>query len=301
MSLALALTLSAPLALGPPSPAQGSSVEVRFKFSNVCAPENLSKTVFIEATSTEPVLCSGFDLVVTWDDSKLDFISGAAASSDWNLVGFPFFNGAGEINNDTKDGDHMFSVRNESNPVLIDGKYTIAALSFLSNNTGDIAIDQSVGVLSTVAYGNTPSVTLNTLAGPPMEFKAAPNSPALETIRLGTPPNANALRSSLTTGPVTGSIWDPYIDHTEFAPNSVLDLLVASTISANDPGPGFTLLIGLINLGYFIAPAPGEPFQIPVSGDCSLIGAQVYTQGASLLPNGEIVGCNALDITLGNS
>ena len=301
MSLALALTLSAPLSLTTPVPALGADVEVRFKFSNVCAPENLTKTIFIEASTIEPVLCSGFDLVVTWDDTKLDFFSGAAATSDWNQVGFFLFNGPGEINNDTQDGAHMFSVRNQDTPVLIDGKYIIAALSFASDTTADIAIDQSVDVLSTVAYGDTSSVVLSTTPGPPMEFKAAANSPAVESIRLGTPPNPNALRIGQSSGPVTGNIWDPFIDHTLFAPDSVLDLLVASTVSANDPGPGFTFLTGVFNLGYFLAPAPGERFQIPIGGDCSLIGAQVYTQGASVLPSGEIVGCNAIDITLGNS
>ncbi len=49
-----------------------------------------------------------------------------------------------------------------------------------------------------------------------------------ETVRLGVPPNPNAFRPARTSPPRVGQVWDPWVDHTSFAPDSVLDFLALS-------------------------------------------------------------------------
>ena len=48
---------------------------------------------------------------------------------------------------------------------------------------------------------------------------------SLEIVRPGIPPNPSALRPGVTSGPVVGGTWDPYIDHSVFMPGAIIDVL----------------------------------------------------------------------------
>ncbi|MFT5289260.1 MAG: hypothetical protein ACI82F_001321 [Planctomycetota bacterium] len=127
---------------------------------------------------------------------------------------------------------------------------------------------------------------------------------ATETSRVGSPPNPLAFLPGVTTGPLVGETWDPVIDHTTFATGAFQDF-IAVTLQ----GPvNFTTAFGtLLILPPFegaieINNASGTPFAISIPDDCLLLGLNVWTQGASLIPGpgAGVELANALDLTLGN-
>jgi hypothetical protein len=123
---------------------------------------------------------------------------------------------------------------------------------------------------------------------------------SLEVKRLGSPPNPDALLPGLTSGPVTGAVWDPVIDHTTFFPTAVLDILGVTLHPLNLPIPPFGTL--LCNPAVVLASptvAAGVPFHVPVPADCQLIGVPFCGQGASLDSLGKVLLTNALDATIG--
>ncbi len=124
---------------------------------------------------------------------------------------------------------------------------------------------------------------------------------AREAVRLGSPPNPQALMPGLTSRPVLGATWDPIIDHTLFAPSSILDSLVVSFGGpANLPGPQGTILIASPYVLPFFSTTPGTPFSIPVSGRCGFLGLNLSVQGLSVLPGGGGHALtNALDVVIG--
>ena len=124
--------------------------------------------------------------------------------------------------------------------------------------------------------------------------------PPSEAVRLGSPPNPNALLPGLTNRPVLASVWDPIIDHTTFMPGAVLDYL---GITAN-PLNLHVNLIGtlLCDPALTVATAwgaPGNTFKVPIPGDCVFAGVSVCTQGASIDLWGSLRLPNARDITIG--
>jgi hypothetical protein len=122
---------------------------------------------------------------------------------------------------------------------------------------------------------------------------------AQETVRLGTPPNPEALLPGQTSGPVLGQTWDPRIDHTAFVPDAVLDLLLIAETPLNLPVPGAgTLLCSPSEFPIEFA-APGASFAIPVPDDYALVGAQLTSQGLSLDAADQLHGTNALDLVVG--
>ena len=123
---------------------------------------------------------------------------------------------------------------------------------------------------------------------------------AVETIRLGSPPNQSAFLPGLSSGPVVGATWDPWVDHAAFAPTAVLDLVGVAAQPANVPLPGLgTLLLDVSGpLPLFAVPS-GSSFAIPIPLKCSLVGAQLTAQAASLDGLGGAALTNALDITIG--
>ncbi|MEM7310152.1 MAG: hypothetical protein AAF682_25980 [Planctomycetota bacterium] len=122
---------------------------------------------------------------------------------------------------------------------------------------------------------------------------------ASELIRLGDPPNPNALTPGLTAGPVLGSVWDPSIDHTTFAPDALLDFLGVSPQTDNAPTPFGTVLCGLPSAELTFTSPAGEPFGVPIPVDCNLSGLVLCAQGGALGEGGELSLTNALDVTLG--
>jgi hypothetical protein len=122
---------------------------------------------------------------------------------------------------------------------------------------------------------------------------------AMETVRLGTPPNPEALLPGQTSGPVLGQTWDPRVDHAAFVPDAVLDLLLIAETPLNLPVPGAgTLLCSPAEFPIEFA-APGANFALPVPDDYGLVGAQLTSQGLSLDAAGQLHGTNALDLVVG--
>lgn len=123
--------------------------------------------------------------------------------------------------------------------------------------------------------------------------------PAAEVVRLGVPPNPDALKPGLTIGPVLGSTWDPVIDHTTFLPTSIFDFLGIAAAPTNVSLPPLgTLLCAPPFLMTQGAP-PGTPFAVQVPTDCAFAGVSLCTQGASITASSIVKLTNALDITLG--
>lgn len=170
-------------------------------------------------------------------------------------------------------------------PVLIaDGYY--------NGTTADdhfFGIDYAGGVGSiTIACGGSQEVDH-------LQF-SCPQGQATETVRLGTPPNPDALRPGLTSGPVLRRSWDPWVDHTTFHPTASVDMLAVSSAPFEYASIWGTLLIDVTrNLVIEVSPA-GTPFSVRIPDTYSYVGLQVYAQAVSLPPY-EMT--NALDLVLG--
>jgi hypothetical protein len=121
-----------------------------------------------------------------------------------------------------------------------------------------------------------------------------------ETVRPGNPPNPIALMPGVTSGPVPGATWDPYIDHTSFMPAAAVDLLVVGNAGADLPtGYGTILLDPFSFLLFFAAASPGTPFQVPIPPDPALTGLALSSQGVSIDAASTVLVTNALDIVIG--
>ena len=126
--------------------------------------------------------------------------------------------------------------------------------------------------------------------------------PSAEVVRLGTPPNPNALLPGQTSGPVLGAVWDPIIEHANFASGAVLDFLGLSTDPPiNTPLSIGTLLIAPPADGLVVFTTPGQSFAVPIPSNVSFVGLALSTQGGSLTPGAALELTNALDILLGTS
>ena len=127
-------------------------------------------------------------------------------------------------------------------------------------------------------------------------------TPSMEVSRPGTPPNPDALLPGQTSGPITGSTWDPVIDHTVFATTAVTDFLIVTQPSSppvNIATGSGTLLCDPGLTVTFATEGPGSAFAIPVPSDSSLVGIALCSQGASREPPGIFSLTNALDLTIG--
>jgi len=122
-----------------------------------------------------------------------------------------------------------------------------------------------------------------------------------ETVRLGNPPNPNALLPGQTSGPVAAAVWDPVVDHGSFVPGAVVDYLILSLSSVEIPlGPKGTLLCGAPFFLVIPNLQPGNPYAIPVPNDGSLLGIGFCAQAASSAGGAQFRLTNALDCTIGN-
>ena len=125
-----------------------------------------------------------------------------------------------------------------------------------------------------------------------------PSLAASEVVRLGTPPNPNALLPGITTGPVIGATWDPVIDHTTFMPGAILDFIAVSSTPTNIPSVFGTILCG-VSPFLVVTGSTGAPFALPIPNDCIIVGLVLCAQGGSIDGVLTIALTNALDITIG--
>ena len=133
-----------------------------------------------------------------------------------------------------------------------------------------------------------------------LRFVVGGSVPAVETVRLGVPPNPQALLPGVSSGPVIGKTWDPVIDHATFMPGSVLDVLILTPAGTNVSLPPIgTLLCDLSLPTLAITQAPGVVLALPLPLDSALLGVALCSQGLS----GDASNLrltNALDITIGS-
>ena len=122
-----------------------------------------------------------------------------------------------------------------------------------------------------------------------------------QTVRLGSPPNPDALVPA-PTGPTVGVPWSPWIDHGTFAPDALVDVLIVSERAANLTTPWGTLLCATAGPppALRFPNPPGTAFAIPVPDDCGLVGLELCTQVATISKDATIVLTNALDVRVGN-
>ena len=125
---------------------------------------------------------------------------------------------------------------------------------------------------------------------------------SIEQVRLGTPPNPDALRPGATSGPVVDATWDPVIDHSEFLPTAKLDFLFVSAAPTNiDLGaPLGTFLCDALTAPpiKLLSGAAGTPFQVGIPDNCLFIGLSLCAQGASTDGISTQL-TNALDVVIG--
>lgn len=116
-------------------------------------------------------------------------------------------------------------------------------------------------------------------------------------VRPGFPANPCALVPFATSAPITGAVWDPYVDHASFVPTALLDVLLASPSPANVLSPigGGTLLCDPVG-AVLLDGVPGAPFAVGIAAQPGLVGAELSLQAASLDAAGSFWLTNALDV-----
>ena len=146
------------------------------------------------------------------------------------------------------------------------------------------AIVLGLAVVAVVQSPNTPT---------------APQGRAVESVRLGTPPNPEALRVGLTGAPVLGRPWQPFVDHSTFMPDANFDFLVLSKDPANRMLPGIGTLLVDPDRPFVVRVVPaGEPFLLRVPLNASTIGKTYTVQAASTDGIGPQL-TNAIDVIVG--
>lgn len=127
-------------------------------------------------------------------------------------------------------------------------------------------------------------------------------SPAVlgtEFVRLGTPPNPDALQLSLTGPPVVGEIWDPFIDHGTFVPDSTLDIYLFSEFPANVPSGPMGTVLGTPAFHWEFR-LPPDTLHITIPSTCALVERRITVWAGSLDTGGDWHLTNALDISIGS-
>ena len=125
--------------------------------------------------------------------------------------------------------------------------------------------------------------------------------PAQENVRLGNPPNPNALLPGQTSSPLAGEVWDPVVDHTSFEPGASADyLLISFAPTELSLGSIGTLLCSAPAPLVASAPSPGTPFAVPIPNTARVLGKTFCAQAASVSPGLRIRLTNALDCVIGN-
>ncbi len=179
-----------------------------------------------------------------------------------------------------------------------DAFYSTASQALASSTSLDFVLPTAASIGLSV----TDAFLLDNLGGLTLQLtRLSDPVAASEVVRLGTPPNPNAFLPGVTSAPVIGQVWDPIIDHTSFAPSSLIDFI---GIDVNGP-INTTLTIGTLLCQlpppkqiYFTM--PGTSFQVPIPNDCSLAGQTYCSQAGSLSSGPQLELTNAIDFVIGN-
>ncbi|MEM7307853.1 MAG: hypothetical protein AAF682_14335 [Planctomycetota bacterium] len=158
-----------------------------------------------------------------------------------------------------------------------------------AGSTDIVRIDQLTGL--TEVIGSTGS-------GHPGDLAHYATVEGSEAVRLGTPPNPNALLPGQTSGPVVGTVWDPIVDHTGFAADAFVDLLAISLTSPNIPSPWGTILVALEPTTVLLSAVPGEAFASPTPNSALYVGLQLTAQAVAVTVS-DFELTNALDLVIG--
>ena len=123
-----------------------------------------------------------------------------------------------------------------------------------------------------------------------------------ELVRLGSPPNPNALLVGQTSAPVLGAVWDPRIDHAAFLPGAHRRLARdRGRGRAGEPADGLRHpALRPCRPARSPSPrprAPPSPCRSPRTP--AFVGREFCAQGISAAP-GTYALTNALDITIGS-
>lgn len=254
--------------------------------------------VGLVATSSVPTEVSAIDALLSWDPAQLQFIQAVPSDEDWFVTAF--LNDPDGINDDTTDGDALYSVlANPASPLLVDGTVPVATFLFQVIADGDVNLLTSLGGFGqSRVIGTHPGLThTGALVGPASVF-AVP-FPSLEVTRLGTPPNPGAFNPGLTSGPVIGATWDPFVDHSVFFPGALVDIAGLGPPSPMDLPTAFgTILVDITQPIFLYFTPAGVPFDAPVPELCALIGRTGTLQAVSV-DGIEAQIANAIDFTIG--
>ncbi len=121
---------------------------------------------------------------------------------------------------------------------------------------------------------------------------------ASATVRLGTPPNPDALRPTMSTRPAIGRTWGPFISHGTFMPGATIDALLITVAPANLSTFYGTLLCDLSGPVIVLPGLPGAPFPVRFPNHCLFAGASLCCQGISATASAAGL-TNALDVVVG--
>ncbi|TAJ14482.1 MAG: hypothetical protein EPO68_12750 [Planctomycetota bacterium] len=264
-----------------------------------CAPVGALVDVAVVLSTDAPTAVAAVDLIVKWNPAQLQLVQTIPGSGPWFVAGY--FNDPDGINTSTSDGDALYTLLgNPVTPPTLPPNQTAATFRFQVIADSQVNLLPTLGAFGkTQVLGTTPGSNLTGAIVGPASIGAVGGT-ALETVRLGSPPNPNAFRPGFTHAPVLGQTWDPYIDHASFAPGALLDAFGVTLAPINVPLPPFGTLLCLPPVAgpLFKVPA-GQKFAVPIPIACELVGVALYTQAFSLDGLGNIELTNALDIVLG--
>ncbi len=262
-------------------------------------PETCIAEVDVVLSAAGPASVSAVDVVLSWDPSKLQLLQAIPSAEDWFTTGF--LNDPDNINVDLLDGDALYTaLAAPLNPINVPPDVLVVTFEFLVMDGSSVTMLPSLGIFGeSRVVGTSPGeIVTGTLSGPVTITNGGLT--ASEVVRLGVPPNPDVFRSGLTSGPIIGATWDPYIDHSAFLPDAILDLAFITLQPGNARLIPFgTLLCSPPKLTDSFSTPPGVPFAIRVPDNCAFVGLTICTQAVSLVPVGDAKLTNALDITIG--
>ncbi len=252
-------------------------------------------------SATDPYKVASVDALLSWDPSKLKLIQALPSDEDWFVAAF--LNDQDGINFDVTDGDALFTaLHNPADPLDVPPTKTVATFVFEVLGDGQVELLASLGAFGeSRVLGTTPGEAITGALSPPLPISSLSVAP-LEVVRLGTPPNPDVFRPGVSGGPVIGTVWDPFVDHTTFMPTALLDILVVTPdLGFPDlPTPFGTVLVDIFTANYLVFSPAGVPFAVGVPFNCALVGLDFCSQAAGLIPAVELMATNALDLTIGS-
>jgi hypothetical protein len=267
------------------------------------APVPIGCTVDVELrlTADGPLAVAAVDALLVWDPLQLELVQAFGGDEDWFVAAF--LGDPDGINDDVLDGVALFTaLSNPGSPLPALPELHVATLRYKVLADGAVDLLPSLGLFGdSEVIGTVPGLAVPTSLGPPVAVDGEP-APAAELVRLGVPPNPDALQPSATGGPVIGTVWDTSIDHTTFLPDALLDVIVFApyTPALNVPTIYGVVLIDLMQVYVQLYNPSGAPFLVPVPPECALVGVELSVQGVSLSAT-NVIATNALDLRIGTS